>query len=201
MEVTINYNGQAVAVEVTLEVYEFLDRADHKAENLSHEQRRHWDGREFDEYIVATEGVGIYGETPEEYLCRMETLGELMAVLDTCTEAQRRRFLLYALDGLTLAEIGAVCGCSKVSVYESIDAVRKKFLKFLMIFDRHANLKYKYGNRHFWCRGYYVDTVGRNEKTIREYVRNQLQEDIASDQICMKEFTDPFTGEPVTKGK
>ena len=80
MEVTINYNGQAVAVEVTLEVYEFLDRADHKAENLSHEQRRHWDGREFDEYIVATEGVGIYGETPEEYLCRMETLGELMAV-------------------------------------------------------------------------------------------------------------------------
>ena len=55
MEVTINYNGQAVAVEVTLEVYEFLDRADHKAENLSHEQRRHWDGREFDEYIVATE--------------------------------------------------------------------------------------------------------------------------------------------------
>ena len=57
MEVTINYNGQAVAVEVTLEVYEFLDRADHKAENLSHEQRRHWDGREFDEYIVATEGV------------------------------------------------------------------------------------------------------------------------------------------------
>ena len=79
MEVTINYNGQAVAVEVTLEVYEFLDRADHKAENLSHEQRRHWDGREFDEYIVATEGVGIYGETPEEHLCRMETLDELMA--------------------------------------------------------------------------------------------------------------------------
>ena len=58
MEVTIHYNGQAVAVEVTLEVYEFLDRADHKTENLFHEQRRHWDGREFDEYIVATEGRG-----------------------------------------------------------------------------------------------------------------------------------------------
>ena len=71
----------------------------------------------------------------------------------------------------------------------------------LMIFDRHANLKYKYGNRHFWCRGYYVDTVGRNEKTIKEYVRNQLQEDIASDQLCIKEFTDPITGEPVAKGK
>ena len=58
MEVTINYNGQAVAVEVTLEVYEFLDRADHKTENLFHEQRRHWDGREFDEYIITTEGIG-----------------------------------------------------------------------------------------------------------------------------------------------
>ena len=57
MEVTINYNGQAVAMEVTLEVYEFLDRADHKTENLFHEQRRHWDGREFDEYIITTEGV------------------------------------------------------------------------------------------------------------------------------------------------
>ena len=53
----------------------------------------------------------------------------------------------------------------------------------LMIFDRHANLKYKYGNRHFWCRGYYVDTVGRNKKAITEYIRNQLQEDIADDQI------------------
>ena len=64
----------------------------------------------------------------------------------------------------------------------------------LMIFDRHANLKYKYGNRHFWCRGYYIDTVGRNEKAIPEYVKNQLQEDIASDQISFKEYIDPFTG-------
>ncbi len=63
MEVTINYNGQAVTVEITLEVYEFLDRADHKTENLFHEQRRHWDGREFDEYIITTEGVGAYGES------------------------------------------------------------------------------------------------------------------------------------------
>ena len=64
----------------------------------------------------------------------------------------------------------------------------------LMIFDRHANLKYKYGNRHFWCRGYYVDTVGRNKKAIEEYIRNQLQEDVANDQISMKEYIDPFTG-------
>ena len=65
----------------------------------------------------------------------------------------------------------------------------------LMIFDRHANLKYKYGNRNFWCRGYYVDTVGKNEKMIKDYIRNQLEEDYTSDQISLKEFTDPFTGE------
>ena len=69
----------------------------------------------------------------------------------------------------------------------------------LMIFDRHANLKYKYGNRHFWCRGYYVDTVGRNEKKIAEYVRNQLQEDIAADQLSLKEYIDPFTGSKNSK--
>ena len=64
----------------------------------------------------------------------------------------------------------------------------------LMIFDRHANLKYKYGSRHFWCRGYYVDTVGKNKNAIENYIRNQLEEDYASDQISIKEFTDPFTG-------
>ena len=90
MEVTINYNGQAVAVEVTLEVYEFLDRADHKTENLFHEQRRHWDGREFDEYIITTEDVGVYGETPEEYLCRMETLHELKGVAAQIIKEQQR---------------------------------------------------------------------------------------------------------------
>ena len=65
----------------------------------------------------------------------------------------------------------------------------------LMIYDRHANMKYKYGNRHFWCRGYYVDTVGKNTKKIAEYIRNQLQEDIANDQLTLFESIDPFTGE------
>ena len=64
----------------------------------------------------------------------------------------------------------------------------------LMIFDRHANLKYKYGSRHFWCRGYFVDTVGRNKKAIAEYIRNQIEEDYAVDQVTMKEYIDPFTG-------
>ena len=87
----------------------------------------------------------------------------------------------------------------KYSVSEVMGYLKGK--SSLMIFDRHANLRYKYGNRHFWCRGYYVDTVGRNEKAIQEYVRNQLREDIAADQISLKEFSDPFTGEPVSKGK
>ena len=64
----------------------------------------------------------------------------------------------------------------------------------LMIFDRYANLKYKYGSRHFWCRGYYVDTVGRNKEAIKEYIKNQLEEDIYEDQISLKEYVDPFTG-------
>lgn len=65
----------------------------------------------------------------------------------------------------------------------------------LMIFDRHANLKYKYGNRHFWATGYFVDTVGKNEKIIKEYIRNQLQEDYISDQIGIEEYVDPFKKE------
>ena len=87
----------------------------------------------------------------------------------------------------------------KYSVSEVMGYLKGK--SSLMIFDRHANLRYKYGNRHFWCRGCYVDTVGRNEKAIQEYARNQLQENAAADQISLKEFADPFTGEPVSKGK
>ena len=71
----------------------------------------------------------------------------------------------------------------------------------LMIFEKYANMKYKYGNRHFWCRGYYVDTVGRNKKAIEQYIRNQLQEDISADQMSVKEYIDPFTGEPVEGSK
>ena len=69
----------------------------------------------------------------------------------------------------------------------------------LMIFDRHANLKYKYGNRHFWARGYFVDTVGKNKKKIQEYIKNQLQQDQIADQLSLKEFVDPFTGSKETK--
>ncbi|MCR0383952.1 IS200/IS605 family transposase [[Clostridium] innocuum] len=67
----------------------------------------------------------------------------------------------------------------------------------LMIFERHANLKYKYGQRKFWCRGYYVDTVGKIKKVIEEYIRNQIYEDEMYAQMSMKEFVDPFTGEKI----
>ena len=69
----------------------------------------------------------------------------------------------------------------------------------LMVFERYANLKYKYGNRHFWCRGYYVDTVGKNTAKIKEYIQNQLKEDLQYDQMSLVEYIDPFTGEPVKK--
>ena len=79
-----------------------------------------------------------------------------------------------------------------MSVAQFIGTLKSK--STLMIFDKHANLKYKYGNRSFWCRGYYVDTVGKNEKKIKEYIKNQLEEDYTKDQITLKEYVDPFTG-------
>ena len=85
----------------------------------------------------------------------------------------------------------------KYSIAEIVGYLKGK--SALMIFDRHANLKYRYGNRHFWCRGYYVDIVGKNEKKIAEYVREQLQDDIANDQISLKEYIDQFSGKKVKK--
>lgn len=81
----------------------------------------------------------------------------------------------------------------KYSVSQIVGYLKGK--SSLMIFDKFANLKYRYGNRHFWCRGYYVDTVGKNEKKIAEYIRTQLQDDIVDDQMRLKEYIDPFTGE------
>jgi Transposase and inactivated derivatives len=87
----------------------------------------------------------------------------------------------------------------KLSVSEFMGYLKGK--SSLMIFDKFANMKYRYGNRQFWCRGYYVDTVGRNKKVIEEYIRNQLTEDKNYEQLTMKELFDPFTGESVKKGK
>jgi putative transposase len=87
----------------------------------------------------------------------------------------------------------------KISVSEFMGYLKGK--SSLMIFDRFANMKYRYGNRQFWCRGYYVDTVGRNKKVIEEYIKNQLDEDKNYEQLTMKEMIDPFTGESVKKGR
>ena len=87
----------------------------------------------------------------------------------------------------------------KYSVSEIMGYLKGK--SSLMIFDRFANMKYRYGNRQFWCRGYYVDTVGRNKKAIEEYIRNQLAEDKQDEQLTMNELIDPFTGEPTKRGK
>ena len=128
------------------------------------------------------------------------------------------KFRRKAIYGELRADIGKIlrklCAEKKVEIIEAeacIDHVHmlvsmpphlsvSQFMGFLkgkstlMIFDRHANLKYKYGSRHFWCRGYYVDTVGKNKRVIEEYIRNQLIEDEVMDQITMKEYIDPFTG-------
>ena len=87
----------------------------------------------------------------------------------------------------------------KISVSSFMGYLKGK--SALMIFDKHANLKYKFGNRHFWCRGYYVDTVGKNTAAIKEYIQNQLKEDLEYDQMSLVEYIDPFTGEPVKKNK
>ncbi len=130
MEITIKIHGRDVSVEVSGDVAEWHDQAMHKAENLSHEKRRHWDKREFDEYIIAAEGHLPYTASPEEQVCQWETWDEIMALLDLCTKAQRERFLLHALYDFSYAEVGKLCGCSKYTVRDSIEAVRKIFKNF-----------------------------------------------------------------------
>ena len=133
MEITIKIDGRMVSVEVSGEVAECYNQGRRKSENLCHEKRRHWDDREFDEYIVATEGLLPYQPTPEDIVCQQETLTLLLSILDNCTPIQRERFLLYALYEYTYDEIGAMYDCSKYAVRDSIEAVRKIFKKYLQI--------------------------------------------------------------------
>ena len=117
-----------------------------------------------------------------------------------------RRQIIY---GRLKTEIGKIlrtlCERKEIEILEAnLCAEIMGYLKgksSLMIFDRFAHMKYKYGNRHFWCREYYVDTVGRNQKKIAEYIRNQLKEDYQADQLSLFEPVDPFTGKPVNSGK
>ena len=130
MEITININGRFVSVEVSAEVADYLEQAKRNNRKLYRERQRYWDGRECDEYIIATEGRLPYCATPEELVCQRETLDEILAVLALCTDTQRERFLLYALYDFSYVEIAEMCGCSKYAVRDSIMAVRKNFKKF-----------------------------------------------------------------------
>ena len=80
----------------------------------------------------------------------------------------------------------------KISVSSFMGYLKGK--SALMMFDKHANLKYKFGNRHFWSEGYYVSTVGLNEATIKKYIAEQEKHDIAMDKLSVKEYEDPFKG-------
>ena len=130
MEITIKINGRFLSVEVSAEVADYLEQAKRNNRKLYRERQRYWDGRECDEYIIATEGRLPYCATPEELVCQRETLDEILAVLALCTDTQRERFLLYALYDFSYVEIAEMCGCSKYAVRDSIMAVRKNFKKF-----------------------------------------------------------------------
>ena len=130
MEITIKVDGRMVSVEVSAEVGEFWEQGKRNNRKLYREQQRYWDGRECDEYIIATEGRLPYCVTPEDVICQRETLNEIMTILALCTEKQRERFLLHALYDFSYEEVGKLCGCSKGTVQTSINAVKKKFQKF-----------------------------------------------------------------------
>ena len=129
MEITIKINGRFASVEVSADVADYLEQAKRNNRKLYRERQRYWDGRECDEYIIATEGRLPYCATPEELVCQRETLDEILAVLALCTDTQRERFLLYALYDFSYVEIAKMCGCSKYAVRDSIMAVRKIFKK------------------------------------------------------------------------
>lgn len=130
MEITIRKHRRNLSYEDAATLDEFWVIATQFDRSLYREWKDHWDERGYDEYIVVTEGRLPYCESPEQYVCRMETRREILAVLALCTEKQRERFLLHALYDLSYEEVGKICGCSDVAVLKSIKAVRKKFLKF-----------------------------------------------------------------------
>lgn len=130
MGITIKKHRRKLSYEDAATLDEFWALAERFDRSLYREWKDHWDKRGYDEYIVVAEGRLPYCESPEEYVCRMETRREILAVLALCTEKQRERFLLHALYDLSHAEVAELCGCSKEAVRLSVEAVRKKFFKF-----------------------------------------------------------------------
>ena len=136
MGITIKKHRRNLSYDDAATLDEFWVIAKRFDRSLYREWKDHWDERGYDEYIVVIEGRLPYCESPEQYVCRMETREEILAVLALCTEKQRERFLLHALYDLSYKEVGGICGCSKQAVELSINAVRKKFLKF---FKKHLD--------------------------------------------------------------
>lgn len=130
MGITIKKHRRNLSYDDAATLSEFWVIAERFDRSLCREWKEHWDERGYDEYIVVTEGHLPYCESPEQYVCRMETRREILAVLALCTEKQRERFLLHALYDLSYEEVGKICGCSKGTVQTSIEAVRKIFQKF-----------------------------------------------------------------------
>ena len=130
MKIIIKKHRRNVSYEDAADLNEFWELTKRFDRSFYREQHDHWDERGYDEYIVVTEGRLPYSETPEQYVCRMETREEILAVLALCTAKQQERFLLYALYDLSYEEVGKICGCSKYAVRDSIAAVRKIFLTF-----------------------------------------------------------------------
>ena len=130
MKIIIKKHRRNVSYEDAADLNEFWELTKRFDRSFYREQHDHWDERGYDEYIVVTEGRLPYSETPEQYVCRMETREEILAVLARCTATQRKRFLLHALYDLSYEEVGKICGCSDVAVFKSINAVRKKFQKY-----------------------------------------------------------------------
>jgi DNA-directed RNA polymerase specialized sigma24 family protein len=130
MGITHKKHRRNLSYEDAATLNEFWEIAEQFDRSFYRELIDHWDERGYDEYIVAVKGRLPYCESPEEYVCRMETRREILAVLALCTKKQRERFLLYALYDLSYEEVGKICGCSKIAAYFSIEAVREKFSKF-----------------------------------------------------------------------
>ena len=129
MEITIRKHRRNLSYEDAATLAEFWVLAEHFDRSLYREWKDHWDERGYDEYIVVTEGRLPYCESPEQYVCRMETRREILAVLALCTDTQRERFLLHALYDFSYEEVGRICGCSKGAVEKSIKSVKKIFQK------------------------------------------------------------------------
>ena len=135
MNIKVRINGVWVAVEASEEVCQFLMAAKRKEENLRHEQRRHWDRHGFDKATLVIRH-GDYACTPEQWFLHNEMIHEIQTAMAQCTPTQRKLLLMYAIGGYSYGDIARMMGCSKSTVYDAIQAARKKCRRN---FQKHPN--------------------------------------------------------------